>query len=433
MNRKTLLLVAPVVLVLGGNVQPSGPRFERVYPLKPEEGVFAYSRISPDGRFLAYASEYRVGGGVRQTVTVVDLKEQKILFTEPGIDAYWSHDGKRMIYLSFENGRGGVSLRNHETGEITRNVAPQSLGDYFSWAVRNGRNLILTIQSNYYYLNGNNAEMPNGSVPPCEGIGRGERPLISKDGMRITTFVRGTVVVRNLTDCDFILDTGIRGAKADFSWDNRYIAFHAQKEKGDGYEIQVVDLKDRTVRTVTNLPGSSLFPSWTKDGRLSFRYDGDDYRGFMFALDPLSSPAKPLPGTNQQVPQRRTWSDVFPETKRPAHALNLVLVWGSWSAHSPMALQDMQRARDYFARYGLDVGVTTATDPGSIKSDVDRMVAEYNIHLPSIALAPQRLQLTEAHNQIPTTLLFRAGELVDRKLGAQSFEQLREWVETARK
>jgi hypothetical protein len=421
------------MLLLGAPAHRPGPRFERVYSLKPEEGVFAYSRISPDGRFLAYASEYRSGGGVKQTVTVVDLKAQKILFTESGIDAYWSHDGKRMIYLSFEGGRGGVSLRNHETGEITRNVAPQSLGDYFSWAVRAGRNLILTIQSNYYYLNGNMAEMPNGSVPPCEGIGRGERPLISKDGMRITTFVRGTLVVRNLTDCGYILDTGIRGAKADFSWDNRYIAFHAQKANGDGYEIQVVDLKERTVRTVTTMPGSSLFPSWTKDGRLSFRYDGDDYRGFMFASDPLSAPARPLPTTGQQVPERRTWSDLFPETKRPEHALNLVLVWGSWSAHSPMALEAMQFARGYFARYGLDVGVATATDPGSIKSDVDRMIAEYKIHLPSIPLAPQRLQLTEAHNQIPTTLLFRDGELIDRRLGAQSFAQLRDWVSSAQK
>jgi hypothetical protein len=148
----------------------------------------------------------------------------------------------------------------------------------------------------------------------------------------------------------------------------------------------------------------------------------------MFASDPLSAPARPLPATSQQVPQRRTWSDVFPETKRPEHTLNLVLVWGSWSAHSPMALMEMQRARDYFNKFGLDVGVVAATDPGSIKSDVDRMIDEYNVHLPSISLAPQRLVLTEAHNQIPTVLLFRAGELVDRKLGAQTFEQLRDWV-----
>jgi hypothetical protein len=428
MNRKTPLLLFPFMLLLGAP-RPPGPRFEKVYPLKPEEGVFAYSRISPDGRYLAYASEIRVGGGVSQTVTVVDLKDKKVLFTEPGIDAYWSHDGKRMIYLSFLGMRGGVTLRNNDTGEITRNVAPQALGDYFSWAVRDGKNLILTIQSNYYYLDGNTAVMPSASVPSCADIGRGERPLISKDGMRITTFVRGTVVVRDLMDCDFVFDTGIRGAKADFSWDNRYIAFHAQKPNGDGYEIEVVDIKERTVRTVTNLPGSSLFPSWTKDGRLSFRYDGDDYRGFMFAMDPLSAPAHPLPRLSQQVPARRTWSDVFPETQRPKHALNLVLVWGTWSAHSPMALQDMQKARDYFKQKQLDVGVSTATDPGSIPSDVTRMISEYHIDLPSIKLDPHRLVLTEAHNQIPATLLFRDGELIDRKLGAQSFEQLRTWVE----
>jgi hypothetical protein len=38
---------------------PPAPRLERVYALQPEEGVFAYARISPDGRTLAYASETR--------------------------------------------------------------------------------------------------------------------------------------------------------------------------------------------------------------------------------------------------------------------------------------------------------------------------------------------------------------------------------------
>jgi thioredoxin-like negative regulator of GroEL len=39
--------------------------------------------------------------------------------------------------------------------------------------------------------------------------------------------------------------------------------------------------------------------------------------------------------------------------------------------------------------------------------------------------------LTEATNQIPTTLLFRNGTLIDRRLGAQTFEALREWVAEA--
>src|SRR6202008_3893933 len=88
------------------------------------------------------------------------------------------------------------------------------------------------------------------SSPP---IGTGERPLISKDGRRITTFVDGNIVVRGLDNCDDIFDTGIKGAKADFSWDGRYIAFHSLKPEGAGYDIQIVDLKDHTIRTLPNL------------------------------------------------------------------------------------------------------------------------------------------------------------------------------------
>ena len=115
MNYRTLLLISPIAL--GLTTSKPAPRFEKVFELKPEEGVFAYARISPDGRTLAYASEYRTrNGGVTQTVTVVDLKDKKTLFTEAGIDAYWSNDGQRMIYLSFAREGSGVTMRNHATG-----------------------------------------------------------------------------------------------------------------------------------------------------------------------------------------------------------------------------------------------------------------------------------------------------------------------------
>ena len=419
------LLVAGVVMA----PVPRAPRFERVYELPPSQGVFAYSRISPDGRYLAYAAETREGRRNRlvRTVTVVDLKTRQILFTEPGIDAYFSTDGERMIYLSSESG-SSVAIRHQRTGAITREVAPVSLGDYFSWGFRDGRHLILTIESNYYYLDGDRGVMPAGRVPQCPGIGTGERPLLSRDGRRITTFVRGTVVVRNLMDCEGILDTGIGGQKADFSWDGRYIAFHVQKESGNGYDIQVVDTEKRTVRTVTNMAGSSYFPSWTKDGRLSFRYDGDDYRGFMMATDVLSAPSRPLPALPQHMPARRTWKDIFPETERSAARTSVVMVWSTWSAHSPDALVDLQRANAEFERRGMDVDVMMATESGSLESDIARMLRDHGIELVRIPLDVSRIQLTEAKNQIPTTLLFRDGALVDRRLGAQTAAQLEEWV-----
>jgi hypothetical protein len=408
----------------------AAPQYERVHALRPDEGVFAYARVTPDGRYLAYASQERDrpdNAPFGRTITVVDLRTREVMYTEPGIDAYWSNDGSRMIYSSAGRA-GGVSIRHHPQGAIARQVAPPGLGDYYSWAVRDGRNLIVTILSNFYYLEGDRAVMPHGRVPACPAIGTGERPLVSHDGRRITTFVRGTVVVRNLTDCNDIIDTGIGGGKADFSWDGRYVAMHVLKEDGRGYELQVVDLQQNTVRTVTNLPGSSLFPSWLRDGRLFFNYDGADYRGFVIASDFMNVPARPLRAERGQVPSDRAWTDLFPETPVPAHKTNLVMVWSTWSAHSPEALIWLQQAREYFADRGMDIGVMTAIEPATRADDAVAMRKRYEITLPELQLDPRRFVRTEAKNQIPTTLLFRGGRVADTRLGAQQFVELRDWV-----
>jgi hypothetical protein len=417
------------------------PVFTRAYPLAATEGVFAYSRISPDGNYLAYASMtydvsrprpvtpenvYGPAGTVTNsgTVTVVDLHDGKVLHTERGIDAYWSLDGERIIYSG-----PSVTIWHRATGAIARNVVSGNLGDYYSWAIRDGKNLILTISSNYYYLDGDTGVMPAGHVASCPGIGTGDRPLISKDGLRITTFVRGNIVVRNLTDCDNVLDTGIAGAKADFSYDGRYIAFHVQRPGTKNYDIDVVDLEKRTVRNVTSsLGGSSLFPNWTRDGRLSFRYDSPEYRGFMFASNVLSVPASPLPRAGGALPAERSWSDIFPGSRRPANAYSVVLIWSSWSAHSPVALADMQRARDDFRQERFDISVQAAAEPASLDADVKLLLSRGGIDLPALPITPAGLALTEGRNQMPTTLVFRGDRLIDRRLGAQTFDELRAWL-----
>lgn len=423
-----------LLCTLGVDVHvPSAPAFRRIHALRADEGVFAYSRISPDGRFLAYASESESlsdAGRVIQTVIVVDLQTGKRVFAEPGIDAYWSPDGERMIYLSRLGREPNISIRNHRTGAISRRVAPTPLGDYYSWGAADGQDIILTIRSRYFHLTRENAALPAQTVQACPGIGVGDRPLLSKDGRQLTTFVRGTLVVRDLIGCDHIIQTQVRGAKADFSWDGRYIAFHSPKRTGIGYDIQVIDLRDRTIRTITGFAGSSYFPSWTRDGRLSFRYDGPNYRGFMMATGVLEAPARPLPASTDPMPAVRPWSALFPET-RPAPGISLVLVWAPWSAHSPDALIAFDQARDYFARVGLAIGLFMATEPVSLESDIRRMLDQNTVKLQRIPLAPERLWLTEAHSQIPATLLFRDGELLDRRLGAQSFEELLAWVRQA--
>src|SRR6185436_16543898 len=245
-GRRLLVVVVLVLLIASsGSARSAGVTFEKIFPLKANEGVSAYARISPNGRYLAYASEMPspTGRGITQTETVVDLKDKSVLFSEPGIDGYFSNDNERMIFLSFARGGTGVTVLHHTTGVVTRRVAPVPLGDYFSWSMRDGKNVILTIQSNFYELDGDQAVLPAGHVTSCPGIGTGDRPLISKDGRRITTFVGGHVVVRGLTDCNDVVDTGLQGAKADFSFDGRYVAFHVSKTGGRGSEIVIVDTK----------------------------------------------------------------------------------------------------------------------------------------------------------------------------------------------
>jgi hypothetical protein len=421
----TLALLAPRTSAPSVRV----PRYEHIYTLKPREGVFAYARISPDGRRLAYASQIgaRPSNQRNWTVTLVDLKTKEILFTDSGIDAYWSNDGTRLIY----SGSTGVTVRDVEHGQSASYPEASGLGDYFSWGVRDGKDLILTILSNYYYLTPDGPTLPPAKVPACPRIGTGERPLISKDGKRITTFFKGNLVVRGLDNCDDIFETGIQGSKADFSWDGRYIAFHAVKAQGAGYEIRIVDLQQRTVRTLSGLAGSALFPSWTRDGRLCFRYDGPDYRGFMMASNVLDAPAERLPEVSLGLSDRRTWEEIFPETPALRHGLRLVMIWAPWSAHSLEAFTNLQAARDAFASRGLTVDVMAAADPGSRESDIASQLDDFQVTVPRIALSQKNLAKTEARNQMPTLLLFRDGVLVDRRLGAQSAESLREWVTAA--
>jgi hypothetical protein len=424
MRLTPLLVFLPVVTLSSAHAPPGGPHYTRVHTLKPREGVFAYARISPDGKRLVYASEVNARrantlGGYLETV--VELSTGKVLFTENGIDAYWSPDGKRIIY----SGQGGVVVRNFETNEVARQSEPANLGDYYSWAERDGKDLILTIVSNYYNLNGDKAVLPPQKVKACDAIGgTGDRPLISKDGKRITTFVKGNVVVRGLDNCDNIFDTGIQGAKADFSWDGKYVAFHAVKQDGTGYEIRIVDVDAHTVRTLPGLNGSALFPSWTRDGRLCFRYDGPDYRGFMIASDVLDAPSEPLPAP-APLPTTRTFKEIFPGAGAPAHGLQLVMIWAPWSVHSRDAFGDLDRAQGFF---GGTVSIAAAADPTSQEADITRQLTDFRTTVPRIPLTVAGLLLTEARNQMPTTLLFRDGVLIDRRLGAQSFDQLRDWV-----
>src|SRR5262245_17191355 len=133
--RSVMLLVAlGLGLSATSGTAQSGPSYTQLYALKPREGVFAYARISPDGRKLVYASQLPAHPGISRgwTEVVVDLATKNVLFTESGIDAYWSSDGSRIIY----SGNDGVTVRDVETGAKVVSREASGLGDYYSWATR---------------------------------------------------------------------------------------------------------------------------------------------------------------------------------------------------------------------------------------------------------------------------------------------------------
>jgi hypothetical protein len=409
------------------------PSFDSLYVLPLHEAVFAYARISPNGDALVFSSipdSEKMSDQPSYQLKVIDLKSRATLYATRGIDGWWSNSGDRLIYRDQGSPDSDVvSIWHRSTGAVVRNVAPLKFGDYFSWATREGQDLIVTIANRFYNLDGDRARLPESVVQPCPGIGAGDRPLVSRDGMRITTFMRGTIVVRNLTDCNFTFDTGISGAKADFSWDGRYIAFHAQKTKSPSeYEIDIVDIKEHTIRRLTSqMPGSSLFPSWTRDGRVCFRYKAPNFDGFLIASNVLGAPPEPLPRADHRTSELG-WDDVFPETRSPTHSLNIVLVWSTWSAHSAMALVAAQRARDWFRGQRIDVGIAVATDPASDSIVATRMLRHLGISLDRVSLNSRRLNLTGATNQVPVALLFSGDTLIDRRLGALTSSQLQTWV-----
>lgn len=394
----------------------------RAHALQPSEGVYAYARVSPSGRHLAYASESRDRPEEsRQTVNIIDLESGRVLFREAGLDAYWSPDGERVIYLSKRDGVPAVSIWRQKTGEVVRNVIRADVGDYFSWGSDAGTDVVLTIKNNYFMLNKDKVTSEVRQIPACEGIGVGARPLLSRDARKVSTFVGNLIVVRNLVDCSSVIPTGIYGGKADFSWDGRFLATHVPRSTGTGYDIHIIDLRERTKRVITtHLPGSSLFPSWTRDNRVSFRYDGPDFRGFMMATDVFAVAAEPIRAMAAATAPMA--SDGVPAADGPM----LLMLWAPWSAHSPWALRELQAAVPELRSMGVQVRI--GLEPASWPQDAASMLSDYRIQLPSVTIAPGTFMQTPGVNQIPAFVTFDRGRQVGYQLGARDRREIIEWV-----
>ena len=87
-----------------------GPQFIKLYKLRPNEGVFAYVRSSPDGATLAYASQLLAPSNAERQIKIVDLATERVLFS----------DGH---YLMRENPVRGYQVQKEEN--VRRPIATQ--------------------------------------------------------------------------------------------------------------------------------------------------------------------------------------------------------------------------------------------------------------------------------------------------------------------
>ena len=401
------------------------PRLTRLLSLD-NESVFAYSRVSPDGSLLAYSSEPDSGRPLspgNQRLRVYDLKGHNVIYEDQGVDGYWSPDGEALVYKAKLRDTYSVSIWNRRAGNTVREVISTSLGDYYSWGADDQRGILLTINGWFVSMAENRAVSPPQRIPECHDIGRGVRPLISRNGRRVSVFVDDELVLRNLEDCADIVRTGIVAAKADWSHDGRFLAFHTAKKSDEGYDIGIFDRVTFEFRRLA-LDGSSYFPSWTDDNALIFRYQGPEYRGFMRADGVLSSPTERALAPSHLQDRGNVyvqWKSVLPEADTV-----IVLLWSSWSAHTTDALREFSNGA--FNCPARDCRRVAAFDPSSPSKDVAKVLSGVNLPFPTVKAPWQALLAAGGINQSPTYLLFRDGCLAARALGSLSATELQSWV-----
>ncbi|MGH9236921.1 MAG: hypothetical protein ACRD3G_02680 [Vicinamibacterales bacterium] len=433
----TAAMLLCAVTGAGMNVAPilpaeelRAPRGVRIVPVRGThagEIFFAYGRISPDGRHLAYTSMVLTAPPRRnRMVTVIDVTTGDRLFSHPGLDAYWSPDGQQFIFMNTAGTRDSVSIVRLRDLRLFDDVAPAELGDYLSWGRRGATDVVATILGNYYYLDGVKAVLPARRIKECE-FGFGERPLISRTGQKVSIFVEGQIVVRRVDDCDDVVATGVDGAKADFSPDDRFIAFHKPKARAaDGFEIAIVDLVFNELATLS-LEGSAYYPTWTADGRLCFQYESDTFSGFAIASGIDSLPRiriapRPLPG-RVPSPAPVALQQIFPEAAATERFVGVV-VWAPWNAHSIDALMQLQAAEEQWKDGETRFKAFAAVVPDRRDRAGSEVIRTLSSRVPQLHLPAGSLDRTGAQNQVPAVLLFDRGVLKKRLLGAQSSESL---------
>jgi len=194
------------------------------------------------------------------------------------------------------------------------------------------------------------------------------------------------------------------------------VTFHSMVD--GSYQIFVVDLKTREFIEVTDFPGSCYYPGWTRDGRLIFRYDSPEYRGFMMVSDFLSMPRTPLPTTYpNDTSHPGTLSDLVGRAPLPKQKVVMVNFWAGWCVHCRGELPVLNQIRKELKRDHLNAEILGACDPTSFRTDREFILKRSNLDLPQIDIGSAEVNAFGIQ-VYPTTLIFVDGKLVEKHNGA---------------
>ncbi|MFP8967183.1 Tol-Pal system beta propeller repeat protein TolB [Pokkaliibacter sp. CJK22405] len=225
---------------------------------------------------IAYVSAQHFAGGkgkYRLIVADADGARPRTILesNEPILSPSWSHDGKKLAYVSFETTRPAIYIQNLSTGQRQRLKSFPGLNGAPAWSV-DGNKLALVLSKDgnaeIYQLNLGNLDLKR----LTHQFSIDTEPSYTPDGRGlIFTSDRGgqpQIYKMNLASGDVqrLTFVGNYNAKGELSQDGRFLVTVHRESRGASFHVAVHDLQTGRVTPLTesNLDESpSIAPNGT--------------------------------------------------------------------------------------------------------------------------------------------------------------------------